>query len=223
MKTVAALVALAGLAAAANADILANWTYEVSVPVTAGPHVAEAGVNAATSQSLGFHSQTSVYSNPVGNGSAESFSSTAWSVGDYYQFSTSTLGYNTITVSWDQTASNTGPRDFNIQYSTDGTNFNNIGGVLSVQANAAPNPVWSSGSASAIYGFTAAGPAVLNNQTTVWFRITNANTIAANGGTVASGGTNRVDNFIINGTLVPAPASVALMGLAGLVAGRRRR
>lgn len=221
MKTIAALVAVAGLGAVANADILANWTFEVSVPTTAGPHTAEGGINASGSQATG--GTNGVYSNPVGNGSVESFSSTAWDVGDYYQFTTSTIGYNSISIGWDQTASNTGPRDFNLQYSTDGTTFFNIGATYSVLANAAPNPVWSSGSGSPIYSFLQNAPAALNNQATVWFRMTQANTISANGGVVASGGTNRVDNIIINGTVVPAPASVALVGLAGLVAGRRRR
>ncbi len=224
MKTVAALMALAGLAAFANADLIANWTFETSIPATAGPHSAEGGANAgAGSQASGFHAAATVYSNPVGNGSAESFSSTAWSVGDYYQFTTSTVNYTGITIGWDQTASNTGPRDFNIQWSTDGLIFNNIGGIYSVLANATPNPVWNGTTGSPIYSFTASGPAALDNVGLIYIRLTNANTIAANGGTVAAGGTNRVDNIVINGTFVPAPASAALLGLAGLAAGRRRR
>ena len=225
MKTVAALMVLAGVAASANAAVtLAEWTFEVSVPATAGPHAAEGGLNAgAASLASGFHALATVYSNPVGNGSAESFSSNTWSVGDYYQFTTSTAGYNNITIAWDQTSSNTGPRDFNIQWSTDGVVFNNIGGVYSVLANAAPNPVWTSASGAPLYTFNVAGPAALDNQAQIYIRLTNANTISANGGTVAAGGTDRVDNVIIGGTLVPAPASLALVGLAGLVAGRRRR
>ena len=38
----------------------------------------------------------------------------------------------------------------------------------------------------------------------------------------ANGDTNAVGNFTVNGT-VPAPSSMALLGLGGLVAGRRRR
>ena len=33
----------------------------------------------------------------------------------------------------------------------------------------------------------------------------------------------KIDNVIINGTLVPAPAAVSMLGLGGLVAARRRR
>jgi len=40
--------------------------------------------------------------------------------------------------------------------------------------------------------------------------------------TVAAGGTNRIDNIIVSGDVVPAPGAIALLGLAGLVARRRR-
>lgn len=220
MKTIAALVMVAGLGAVANADILANWTYESSIPTTAGPFAAEAGINAATSQSLGGTGGT--YSNPVGNGTVESFSSNGWDVGDYFQFSTSTLGYNNITIQFDQVSSGTGPRDFNLQYSVNGTDFFNIQSY-SVLANAAPNNFWSSGTYFPEHTYSGIGPAALDNQATVWFRMTNSTTVSANGATVAAAGTSRFDSVIINGTVVPAPASVALLGLAGLVGGRRRR
>jgi MYXO-CTERM domain-containing protein len=42
-------------------------------------------------------------------------------------------------------------------------------------------------------------------------------------GTYTSGGTARVDNLMINGTAVPAPGALALLGVAGLVGSRRRR
>ncbi len=56
----------------------------------------------------------------------------------------STLGESSITLSWDQTSSNTGPKDFVLQYSTDGTTFNNVLDY-SVLANATPNTPWTSG------------------------------------------------------------------------------
>src|SRR4051812_39869141 len=56
----------------AQADTLAQWTFETSVPTTAGPLAPEVGSGSA----LAFHIGASTYSNPVGNGSNESFSST---------------------------------------------------------------------------------------------------------------------------------------------------
>ncbi|MEK6702837.1 MAG: hypothetical protein AABZ53_11275 [Planctomycetota bacterium] len=223
--SVLAVSLVAGLAAAANADDLARWTFETSVPVTAGLHTAEAGFYAGISQASGSHvSSATAYSNPSGNGSVESFSSNNWGVGDYYQFSTSSAGYSGISITWDQTSSNTGPRDFMLQCSTDGITFANIGAQYSVLANAAPNPVWSAGTYQAIYTFApVAGPASLDNQATIYFRMMMNSTVSANGGTVASAGTNRVDNIVIGGTRIPTPGTMGLLGLAGLGALRRRR
>ncbi|MGH7242060.1 MAG: PEP-CTERM sorting domain-containing protein [Phycisphaerales bacterium] len=220
-----AITAGAAIASTTNAAVLANWTFETSQPATAGPFAAEAGINGATSQGSGFHAGASTYSSPAGNGSAHSFSSNTWAVGDYYQFKTSTTGYNGISISWAQTGSNTGPRDFGLFWSTDGTTFTQIGGTLTVLANAAPDGPWSGVSVPnpSAFVFTMSGPAGLNNQANVFFRIRDLTTSSINGGVVAAGGTARVDDVIISGTAVPTPGSMALIGLAGLVAGRRRR
>lgn len=67
---------------------------------------------------------------------------------------------------------------------------------------------------------------------TVEFRIAALNDVSANGGTISSGGTFRIgdhfdgSNFSevrFEGTVIPAPGAVALLGLGGLVATRRRR
>jgi hypothetical protein len=209
----------------AQAATIAQWTFETTVPATAGPHTAEFGSGSAT----GLHSTATVYSNPAGNGSAESFSSTAWSVGDYYQFQISTLTYEGIQVAWDQASSNTGPGQFKLAYSTDGSNFTDFANYA-VLANASPNPVWNSTTPSALYSlsFDLSSVTALDNQVSVYFRLIDRSTVSANGGTVASGGTNRVDNFVVTGeaiSAVPVPAAVWLLGsaLVGLGAIGRRK
>jgi hypothetical protein len=42
-------------------------------------------------------------------------------------------------------------------------------------------------------------------------------------GATGSTGNNRLDNIVVQGTLIPTPGAAALMGLGGLVAARRRR
>ncbi|MFX7013402.1 VPLPA-CTERM sorting domain-containing protein, partial [Acinetobacter baumannii] len=64
----------------------------------------------------------------------------------------------------------------------------------------------------------------INNVTNLFFRLVDADTSAANGGTVGSGGTDRVDNVIVTASPVPVPAAIWLLG-SGLFgfAGLRRR
>jgi hypothetical protein len=222
-KTSAFVFIALGLASTgAHASTIATWTFETSQPTTAGPFGAEIGGGAAS----GFHAGTSTYSSPVGNGSAHSFSSNTWAVGDYYQFSVSTLGLDSILLSWDQTSSGTGPRDFKLAYSIDGTTFTDFANY-SVLANASPNPVWNSSTASALYSFSQnlSSVTALNNQATVYFRLVDTSAVSAGGGTVGTAGTDRVDNFSVSTAVVPLPAAVWLLGsgLLGLGGLTRRR
>jgi hypothetical protein len=212
-------------------DSLALWTFETTQPSvtgkTAGPYAAESGINASTSDASGSHASSStVYSSPAGNASAHSFSSSNWATNDDYEFSTSTLGYDDIQISWDQTSSNTGPRDFGLYYSTNGTSFTEFGSNYTVLANASPNTAWSStGTRNSAYTFTIDLSSITglnNSSTTIYFELIDADTISANGGTVASGGTDRVDNFLISADKIPAPTpepmtmvSAACIFLAG--------
>jgi hypothetical protein len=208
----------------ASATLIANWTFETSVPTTAGPHAAEHGVNAASSFASGFHGDaTAVYSNPVGNGSSESFSSTKWAVGDYWQFQASTLGYAGIQISWDQAGSSTGPRDFALQYSLTGlpASFATLDNYL---VKDVASEGWASSGAPKVgshYFRDLSGTLALNNAATIFFRLRDNSTVSINGGTVATTGTDRVDNFSISAlTTVPETStwysalglSLALLG-----------
>ena len=179
---------------------IAQWTFQTSVPITAGPHAPEVGFGSG----LGFHAGASTYSNPTGNGSTESFSSNNWVIGDYYQFQIATTNYTDINISFDHISSGTGPRDFIVQYSTDGsifTTFGGTGGTYVVIENAGAN-TWASGShnANSYYAVDLSSITALNNQATVYFRLVDNSTTSTNGGIVASGGTSRVDNFTVTGT-----------------------
>lgn len=207
-----------GLSGSTFADTLANWTFETSVPATAGPHAAEAGINAASSFASGVHaSGSTVYSNPAGNGSAESFSSTHWAIGDYYQFTTSTTGFGNLSFSWHQSRSATGPATFDLAWSIDGSSFTTL-----VDNYVVPEATWSSGSthAGSIFGAISA-PAGLANQPLVYFRL------IADSAASSTAGTNRVDNIVISATAVPLPLAVwgglGLLVMAGAHSSRLRR
>lgn len=184
----------------AQAGTIAKWTFETSVPTTAGPLTPEVGSGSATAVHV---DATTSYTNPSGNGSAESWNSNRWAIGDYYQFQVSTLGQSGITISWDQTRSSSGPGqpapsspNFRLQYSTDGTNFTNVIDYL------VPVVDWTA-TTSPSYVQDLSSVSALDNQANVYFRLT---AILAPQNT---GGQSRVDNILI-GT-VPEPASALLM------------
>lgn len=191
----------------AATTIIAQWTFEspnTPVAATAAVYPNAIAPAAGTGNAGGVHTSASTaWSTPVGNGSAYSFSSNNWSVGNYYQFSTSTAGFTGISVSWDQTGSATGPRDFKLAYSTDGTTFTDF------YSYSLPSPAvpWSSGSTSLATKFSSdlSSITALDNQANVYFRLIDTSTVSIGGGTVGTGGTGRVDNFTVSGTGDPAP------------------
>lgn len=189
-------------------NVVAQWKFDSTNPVSSGPFVADTGTGSA----IGFHAGASVYSGSVGNGSSKSFSSNAWAAGDYYQFQTSTTGLADIGIQFDQVSSTTGPRDFKIQYSTNGSTFIEFANY-SVQPNA--NPAWQSATPVApagldTYNFDFRSIAALNNAANVYFRITAASPLIAaqDGNTFANIGVNRVDNVSIYSAYDPTMAPI---------------
>ncbi|HEY3900569.1 MAG TPA: PEP-CTERM sorting domain-containing protein [Chthoniobacter sp.] len=207
--------------AAAKADTIADWTFETSLPTTAGPFSPEVGSGSAS----GSHVGATVYSSPAGNGSSHSFSSTLWAVGDYYQFNVSTVGDTGIQLSFDQTSSGTGPGNFGLFYSVNGGAYTQIGSNYTVLDNGTPNPAWNATTSSSTYTFTpdlSSTGTALNNDATVSFRLVDETTVSASGGTVGTGGTDRVDNVIVS--TVPEPsAALSLAAGIGVIGLRRRR
>jgi hypothetical protein len=216
----------------ANAAIvvdLANWTFETSQPATAGPFAAELGVYAAASQALGSHAGAAVYSSPAGNGSAHSFSSNTWAVGDYYQLSTKSLNYADIKLSWDQTSSATGPKDFELYYNVNGGAYTLAGSyvVLPNQAGAPGAGAWNSTTAIPAYSYVAdlSSIAALENKNAISFRLRMSTTADSTPpGTVAAAGTDRIDNFRVIATQIPLPgAAFVFVGVAAAAGVARRR
>ncbi len=227
----AALLAMS-VSASASAVTVAQWDFEpTKTPADSSNTATYPNAIAPTvgsGNASGVHDDaTTDWSTPVGNGSANSFSSNTWTEGDYYQFQTSTTGYADVMLSWDQTSSNTGPKDFKLSYSTNGTAFTDFTSY-SVLANGSPNTAWASGSYNAAFNFNFDLSAItaLDNQANVYFRLTDISTTSANGSVVATGGTDRVDNFTVIAAPVPEADTYALMlagmGLVGFLARRRK-
>ncbi len=210
---------------AASAAIIAQWTYEANTPSdlsnsAVGPTVlADIGTGTGTA----LHASANAdWTTPAGNGSANSFSANEWTVGDYFQYQVSTVGFTGITLSWDQTGSNTGPGRFDLEYRVGNSDPFTVGSNDYTVVNGSWNGTTPTMSPTS-YFLDLSGITALDNQPIVQFRITQANTTAITGGTVAAGGTGRVDNFTV--TAIPEPSTIALgaMACVGLFGYRLRR
>lgn len=212
---------------------IVEWSFETSaLPTPAAPGAntvyptatstpntipADAGANASGSAASAFHLGAPTYSTPSGNGSAKSLSATAWGIGDYWQFSLSTVGFSQVFVGYEQTGSNTGPRDFKLQYSSTGI----AGPFTDAATYSITNDNWSSAvpRPASFHGFDLSAVLELAQNSNVAFRIIDTSATAITGGVVGAGGTSRIDNFIVADTMLAAPVpepSLGMLILAGI-------
>jgi len=223
----------------AQATTLAQWTFESSYTSISGTSAALSPIHPETlypgalADAGGNHvGASTVWSSPAGNGSAHSFSANLWAQADYWQFTLTPNGVmpnlSGITVTYDQNGSGTGPKTFYFAYSTDGSTWNTVGSDYALTSGIS----WSTGVAGqpTQESFDLSAITALNTATTMYFRIVDDSVTAGgsiNGGNVGTAGTDRVDNFTINASVVPEPTSIALLGgFGGLLVWnmiRRRR
>ena len=124
-----------------------------------------------------------------------------------FKFSMTGLSNLAVSYAVQRTASGFATQQWD--YSTDGTTWSSAATITGIQASFAAgatpaNVVTSLGVASG-----------LDNAANAYMRVTFT-------GATSSTGNNRMDNFQFNATALPAPGAIALIGLAGLIARRRR-
>ena len=122
-----------------------------------------------------------------------------------FKFSMSGLTNLSVSYAVQRTASGFTTQQWD--YSTDGTTWSSaatISGIGASFAGGTTNVASTLGVASG-----------LNNAANAYMRVTFT-------GATSATGNNRMDNFQFNADAIPAPGAVALIGLAGLVARRRR-
>jgi hypothetical protein len=237
MKTFVVLTAAVAVASltSAKADTIADWTFQTAASTNniigtgKTPGTTQSGISADIglgTASASHASASTAWSIPAGNGSTNSWSANTWALGDYYQFTVSTVGYSGITISYDQTGSATGPGSFALQYSTDGQNFTTSGGNNTLLVS-----TWTPGTVANgfTFNYDLSSVSALNGDATAYFRVVDEAATtggAINGGNVGTAGTDRIDNFIVSGVAsAPEPSSIALGlvgGIAFLVAHRRK-
>ena len=122
-----------------------------------------------------------------------------------FKFSMSGLSNLSVSYAVQRTASGFTTQQWD--YSTDGTNWSSAATITGIGlsfAGGTTNVASTLGVASG-----------LNNAATAYMRVTFT-------GATSATGNNRMDNFQFNADAVPSPGAIALIGVAGLVARRRR-
>jgi hypothetical protein len=205
LKYILSCLAAIFLTSAASAQTtLARWTFESSQPASTGTAghsllITNIASEIGSGTASGFHSGfgTPAYSSPAGNGSAHSFSANGWTnnPGDFFQFAVSTIAFQGISITFDAMGSSTGPKNFNLLYSTDGVNFTQF----TTYTVAVASPAWSSSSTNTAssFSFDLSSVTALNNASVVYFRLVDANNVSIGGATVGTAGTSRIDNFTV--------------------------
>ena len=206
------LLLLTAAAPATLADELAIWNFNDSdLNVDHGSGTLVSNFNIANILFAAGTTTNARVGDPAGQSlSLQGGSSTA-NNGRNITFNVSTLGFANIVVSFATQGTSTGFNSNQFQYSLDGTTFLNFGSPYT--------PASAFGSVPLV--FSLATIAGLNNNPNAAFRI------IFNGAT-SSTGTNRLDNFVVEGTApasVPEPLSAILLlsGLTGMYGVRKRR
>lgn len=225
-----AVLFIGALATSAHASFtIAEWTFETSQPsgsTTGGivfpetPIAPEIGAGALSI--LNNNTEINNVANPGGNGSTHSLLVRNWTGnvnGNYFEFEISTIGFSGIQLEWDQRGSNTGPRGFFVEYSTDGVNFNfGVDDLILIT-----NVSWSTSAATNDSHFSHDLSTIsdLDNQPTVYIRLQQGPFGSIIGGGVGSNGTANIDNFSISAltqTAAPsAPEPGTIFSVGGLL------
>jgi hypothetical protein len=205
------LLLLAATAPAALADEIAVWNFNDSdLIVDHGNGTLATNLNAANVLFATGTTNNARFGDVAGQAlSLQGGSSTA-NNGRNITFNAGTVGFTNIVVSFATQGTSTGFNSNQFQYSLDGNTFVNFGAPFT--------PATSFGSVP--LSFSLAGIVGLDDNPNAAFRI------VFNGAT-SSTGTNRLDNFAVEGTPggIPEPASAVLLlsGLSGLYGVRKRR
>lgn len=165
---------------------LVSWNFDQETPFATG------GIEANASQEITVVGATVTANYAAGFGTpSRAINSNGWNSEEdsYWFIQFQTTGYQNIELSARQFGSNTGPRDFKVQYSIDNETWVDIdGGAIVVGNN------WTSGITNLML------PTEVENKEVVYIRWLKTSYVSVTGGTVGSGGTNRIDDIMITGT-----------------------
>jgi MYXO-CTERM domain-containing protein len=137
------------------------------------------------------------------------------------QFSGSTAGYDSITLTWNERHSNTSANTVAVFASVDGTNWTEVQVFTFTPAASGTGDTWYQRSVSLSAAY--ANAANFGFRVLAAFNPGTSGYLASRSTSVyGTASTLRFDDVTISGNVVPAPGAAALVGLAGLISRRRR-
>lgn len=166
-----------------SALTLADWTFEDSTrnPST---NLILASLNVNTGA-------TETYSPGNAPSPTYALSSSSWDIGDNFEISMNSVGYENLILKFDEKASAEGPTQFKIQYSSDGITFNDLtGSVTSTSLNFGTNPM---------HPFDFSSITSIDNKNNIKLRIVSTTNASY------PQGTWRIDNLRVEGTAISTP------------------
>jgi hypothetical protein len=220
MKTLTLTMGAAAVAVAAgaNAAVVTEWNFEAqTLNASTGTGLASLVGGTTSTFATGFSG--------TGTFALNTTTYAAQGTGDRtrgVQFSSSTAGYDSITLAWNERHSNTSANTVAVFATADGTTWTEVQVFTFTPAGTGTGDTWyqrsvtlgSTYANSANFGFRVLAAYAPGTSTYLASRSTS---------TYGSSSTLRFDDVTIEGNLIPAPGALALLGLAGLVGGRRRR
>ena len=231
MKSLSSLLVtsvVVAISSSASAAVVTQWTFNSSnAALTLTPYIGTGtasyvGGTAANSTGIssGWADDTTAVS-PVLNyrwsmttfPAASAASGTAGA-----QFAVSTAGFENVVISFGLRNSNTASKYAQLQYSTNGTTFADFGNVIE-----------GTGDLFTSVSRDFSSLTTTDNNSSFAFRVvsvfapgTSAYAASKSTSAYGVGGTYGFDLVTVNGTAIPSPGAIALLGFAGLVARRRR-
>ena len=220
MKTMIITAATLAIAGAAEAAVVTQWNFEAqNLNASTGTGAASLVGGTTSTFATGFGG-TGTFALNTTNYAAQNTGDRTRGV----QFCTSTAGYDGIVIQWNERHSNTSVNTVAIFATADGTTWNEVQVFTFTPAASGTGDTW--------YQRSVTLSAEYANSASFGFRVLAAFSPESNpgayvaskaGSTYGTSSTLRFDDVTINGTQVPAPGALALLGVAGLIGARRRR
>ena len=212
-----ALVAITAIGTHATAGIVTQWNFEAqTLSASTGTGLASLVGGTTSTFATGFGG-TGTFALNTTTYAAQGTEDRTRGV----QFNGSTAGYDSITLAWNERHSNTSANTVAVFATTDGTNWTEVQVFTFTPAATGTGDTWYQRSVT--LGASYANAANFGFRVLAAFNPGTSGYLASRStSTYGASGTLRFDDVTISGNLVPAPGSAALVGLAGLIARRRR-